>query len=68
MSIRSSVYGLALFVLLSGGAVRAEQKRDARKGRDDEGSITAGWDGSHPFIKSTDGNFEMEIGGRLHRD
>jgi len=28
----------------------------------------AGWDGSHPFIRSRDGNLTMSFGGRLHFD
>ena len=37
---------------------------------DEEGrtSLLAGWTGSHPYIRSRDGNFEMEFGGRLQMD
>ena len=28
----------------------------------------AGWNGSHPFIRSSEGNFEMEFAGRVHFD
>lgn len=34
----------------------------------EENGVTAGWNGSHAFIRSEDGNFEMEFGGRLHLD
>ncbi len=33
-----------------------------------EVSLTAGWDGSHPYIRSTDGNFLMRFGGRMQLD
>ena len=35
---------------------------------DEESSVTSGWNGSHAFIQSTDGNFEVEFGGRVHLD
>ncbi len=35
---------------------------------EEESSRTAGWNGSHPFIRSSDGDFEMEFGGRMHLD
>ncbi len=30
--------------------------------------VLAGWNGSHPYIRSQDGNFEMELGGRAQLD
>ena len=35
---------------------------------DEESALTAGWNGSHAFIRSKDGNFEVEFGGRVHLD
>lgn len=31
-------------------------------------SLISGWTGSHPYIRSADGNFSMQFGGRLHLD
>ena len=33
-----------------------------------EVSLTAGWEGGHPTIRSTDGNFLMRFGGRMQLD
>ena len=30
--------------------------------------VVAGWTGSHPYIRSADGNFRMQFGGRLQFD
>ena len=30
--------------------------------------LTAGWTGSHPYIRSVDGNFRMQFGGRMQFD
>jgi phosphate-selective porin OprO/OprP len=35
---------------------------------EDESGLTAGWNGSHAFIRSKDDNFEVELGGRMHLD
>ncbi len=36
--------------------------------KETKSSVLAGWTGSHPYIRSKDGNFEMEFGGRLQLD
>lgn len=36
--------------------------------QEEEVTLTAGWDGSHPYIKSSDGNFLMKFGGRMQLD
>jgi phosphate-selective porin OprO/OprP len=54
--------GIALLLaVLGSGPTQGEEKQE-------EGAVTAGWNGSHPFIRSEDGNFEIEFGGRLHLD
>ena len=35
---------------------------------DTEVKLTAGWDGSHPYIQTSDGNFLMKFGGRMQLD
>ena len=35
---------------------------------DEKTGATAGWNGSHAFIRAADGTFEMELGGRMHLD
>jgi len=56
--------GLLLSLLAAGTIFGEEKKQDGG----DEVAITAGWNGSHPFIRSADGAFEMEFGGRMHLD
>ena len=47
---------------------KLEQEFQATKKEVESASILAGWTGSHPYIRSKDGNFEMEFGGRLQFD
>lgn len=56
-----------LLPLATAGAVFADEKDEQDDGNDTV-AITAGWDGSHPFIRSADGAFEMAFGGRMQLD
>ncbi|MBI1982763.1 MAG: hypothetical protein HYS61_01025 [Acidobacteria bacterium] len=47
---------------------KLEQDFSAAKKASESASLVAGWTGSHPYIRSKDGNFEMEFGGRLQFD
>ncbi len=47
---------------------KLEQEFKATKDQAESASLLAGWTGSHPYIRSEDGNFEMEFGGRLQLD
>lgn len=47
---------------------KLEQEFNAAKKEAESASLVAGWTGSHPYIRSKDGNFEMEFGGRMQFD
>ena len=48
----------------AGRAKAAEPQR----GRKSKASLLAGWTGSHPYIRSADGDFTMQFGGRVQFD
>ncbi len=41
---------------------------EVREKQSEKATLTAGWTGSHAYIKSSDGNFRMQFGGRLQLD
>ena len=47
---------------------KLEQDVNAAQTAASSASLVAGWTGSHPYIRSKDGNFEMEFGGRVQFD
>ncbi len=52
-------------------ATAVAESRDAvreLKTRPQEPALTAGWDGSHPFIRTSDNTFLMKFGGRMQLD
>lgn len=64
VDVRSLSVKLALALLMISLPASAADDDD-----DDEGvALTAGWDGDVAFIKSSDGAFFMELGGRIHLD
>lgn len=42
--------------------------RVAKLDEDAKASVLAGWTGSHPYIRSKDGNYRVEFGGQLQLD
>lgn len=50
--------------------VRSDVQKPAenQQGQEKVSPLTAGWTGSHPYIRSADGDFTMQFGGRVQFD
>ena len=67
--VRSLSVKLALALLMIPlPATGATDDVDVDDDDDEAVALTAGWDGDVAFIKSSDGAFFMELGGRIHLD
>jgi phosphate-selective porin OprO/OprP len=58
----------ALAQTLTQTRVDFEKLAQAQEEQKKNSSLIAGWTGSHPYIRSSDGNFYMQFGGRMQLD